>query len=165
MKRCVLLVCLIAAGFGFEGTQRSSRVMAADPPAGTILVDKVGIGFRHSFTWRDMRLVATPSFVLPTGPWGVTYAYRCGAGEDFWMAVDEFESFSPRSMVYARKSRGNGFKMETNRVVNVTVDPLADSPGVTEPSHEVIVSSRCRWHVRVVVGPRSVVSRSVPSIP
>jgi hypothetical protein len=145
-----LLICLLVTACG-----GSSKVAARHPPGQSqraVVLDQKGRGY-----------AATDLFhINPHGPWGVAYAYDCGAhAGDFSGEIIEVENAVdlPYTLFTAHGTHGQGLRMETGSTSNITM-PNGKQAGIVLG---VRIKTVCAWHVRVVQGVQAAVAQSIPT--
>jgi hypothetical protein len=97
-------------------------------------------------------------------PWGIAYAYNCGAkARDFRFGVanEGFDAAVMNSGPWLTGRQGRGYYMETKQ----TLLALYGTPELYRHVVELYVLSNCAWHLRAVRGAATVVRNEVPSIP
>jgi hypothetical protein len=134
------------------------QAAASHPPApGTraarvVVLDQAGRGY-----------AATRLFKInPQKPWGVAYAYSCGAhagdfAGDVWEVVNAVEL--PYTLFSAHETGGRGLHMETGSTSTINA-PNGSAAGSVLGLR---IKSTCAWHVRVVAGTKRVVRGEIPS--
>ena len=102
-------------------------------------------------------------FLIPQGPWGIAWSYRCSRSKSFYVVVHlpTLDGILPLTRVYKRGRHGHGYKMETNKWQS-SWDAI---PEEFRNPQNLVIDSTCSWHVRVVQGDAAVVAHSVPAVP
>lgn len=161
--RSALAALLGASAIGCSESSAASGPASPSP----VIIDQSGVGMKGALVRNEHKWVITSAFNEPSGPWGVTYSYRCTHGGDFWVAVaqTDIDGINPLTVIYRKARQGRGYKMETGKVKPQSLPPIADSPGISTNLQTLQIDSRCLWHVRVVVGSRSVLKQNVPPLP
>lgn len=166
-----LLVAVMAVGAIVYGC---NRLHAAAPP---VLLDAQGAcppdpavaaahtGHLPAAVCRLSKFgnVETGEFVIPRGPWGLTWSYRCSRPMDFVVEVHlpSLDGVLPATSVYQHGRSGRGFQMETDNWQMT----LFSVPTRWQNPQDLVVNSTCAWHVLVVKGDRATVADHVPDIP
>ncbi len=108
--------------------------------------------------------VSIGDFPLPFRPWGIAYAYNCGAKPGSFRAavgVVNLDGYFPETNFNRQGKSQRGYYMETGRA-NKSWHQIIPAYRAIE---NIELDTTCSFHVRAVYGNARIVAKYVPAIP